>query len=151
MRGVLVTEVEHLEQISDRRAVAGYVWIVAIRDRISQVVAAARGHRRQHPITLDKLQNRNVVIIRMDYPAAGRERGNNDKWDARSITEEVQRLDVAGVVVAAAFIEGDEHRRLPREFPIGVEPVEENLQHRFEEIDLGTGWMPVEHAVGFDK
>ena len=36
--------------------------------------------------------------------------------NARAIAEEVERLNITGIVVAAAFVEGDEDRRvLPRE------------------------------------
>src|SRR5947209_8694458 len=46
---VMIVEVEHLEQVSDGRAVAGHIRIMLMPDRVWQVVAAARRERLETP------------------------------------------------------------------------------------------------------
>ena len=49
---------------------------------------------------------------------------DDDERNAGSVTEEVQRLNVAGVVIAAALVEGDDERRFDEEFrPCGEKNV----------------------------
>ena len=62
------------------------------------------------PVPLDELQDRNVVgVFVRDVAGLGVLR-NHDQRNARAVAEEIQRLHIAGVIVAAAFVEGDEDR-----------------------------------------
>ncbi len=54
---------------------------------------------------------RNVVRVLVVDMAALRERRDDDQRNAGAVTEEVQGLNVAGVEVAAAFVEGDEDQQ----------------------------------------
>ena len=55
-----------------------------------------------------------MVRISVRDMAARGKLGDHEQRDARAVAEEVQRLNVPGVVVAAAFIVGDEdHGVLP--------------------------------------
>jgi len=52
--------------------------------------------------------------------AAAAVRGNHDERNTGSLTEEIERLDVARVIVAAAFIHGDEDRGALPEFLVAL-------------------------------
>ena len=52
-----------------------------------------------------------MVVVGVVDIAFLRERRHGDERNARAVAEEVEQLDVAGVVEAAAFIGGDEDRR----------------------------------------
>jgi hypothetical protein len=102
---VVFAEIKQVEEVADRRIVPRNIGIVVIGLRVRQVVSAAIGQRLQVPVALDELQNRDVVDVGVaDVPAA-REVRDDDQRNARPVTEKIDRLDIAGVVVAAAFIE----------------------------------------------
>src|SRR5262245_29557336 len=67
-------EVEHIEQVTDRRHVGRDIGIVGGHDRVRQIVAAAAGERIQSPISLDEFQDRSVVAVAVSDPAATGER-----------------------------------------------------------------------------
>src|SRR5215510_8599090 len=92
---VMAIEIEHLEQISDGGAVAGHIGIVLMRDRVGEVIAAARRERPETPIALDELQDRDMVIVGVHHAAAAREGRDHDERDTRAVAEEIERLDVA--------------------------------------------------------
>src|ERR1700683_604062 len=99
-------EVERVKQVIKSRAVRWNVGVVGGGDRIREVVAAAVGQRRQSPVALDELDDRNVIRIRVANVSTHRIRRNDQQGNARAITKEIHRLDVAGVVIAAAFVKG---------------------------------------------
>src|ERR1700729_1348603 len=66
-----VVEVERVEQVVECRAVGRHVRIVLRRLWIWKVVAAAVCERLQAPVTLDELQQRNVVAIVVKDFSAG--------------------------------------------------------------------------------
>src|SRR5579863_221186 len=91
----VVIEIEHVEEIADGRAVDGNVGIVPSAVRVREVVTAAAGERIQAPVSLDELQDRDVVgIAVVDVPATG-EVGDDHQRNAWSVAEEIERLDVA--------------------------------------------------------
>jgi len=51
------------------------------------------------------------ATLRAIHLAARRERGYREKRIAGAVVEEVDRLNVSGIVAASAFVEGDEDRR----------------------------------------
>ena len=79
---------------------------------VGKIVPAARADGANFPVPLDEFVDGDVVSIVVVNNAAGRILGNHQQWDARAVAEKVQRLHVAGVIVAAAFAEGDEDRRI---------------------------------------
>src|SRR5215471_9500976 len=87
-------ELEHVEQVADRRTVKRYVGVVSRRNRVWEVVSTALGEGFQVPIPLDEFQDRNVVGIGVIDVPASRERRNDDERNPRTIAEEIQRLDV---------------------------------------------------------
>src|SRR5271169_3635486 len=91
-----LVEVKQLEQVADGRAVHGDVRILAFRDRIGEVVAAAEGDRFQFPVPLDEFEDGNVIRVVVRDVSAGGVLGHNDARDARAVAEEVQRLHVTG-------------------------------------------------------
>ena len=63
--------------------------------------------------------------------------GYNDERNASSISEEVDGLDVARVVVSAALIEGDEDGGVVPERRVRLDLVDDLLDEAFEEIEFG--------------
>ena len=104
-----ILEVEHVEQVAESRHVVRNVGIGLVKLGIRQNVAAAAGKRAMTPIALDEFYQRSVVAIGMLDVAALGERRNGNERDAQTITEEVQHLNETAVVIAAAFIHGDEN------------------------------------------
>ena len=60
----------------------------------------------------------------------GKGRNRNER-NTGAVAEEVNRLDIAGIVVAAAFIEGDEDRRRRPELRIALYPIDQALDKFF--------------------
>src|SRR5215472_15288525 len=85
----LATEVEHVEQIADGRAVPWYIGVVSIGARVRQIVAAAAGQWLETPIPFDKLQDRDVIIVAVHHMSARRIGRHYDEWDARSVAKEI--------------------------------------------------------------
>src|ERR1700723_1796801 len=101
-------EGEQLEQVADSRAVGGHVYVATGSDRVGEVVAAAVGYRRQVPVPLDELEHGNVIRVVVGDDATLGVGRDDDHRDAGAISEEVDGLNVTGVIVTAAFVEGDE-------------------------------------------
>src|SRR6185437_13181529 len=99
---------------------------------VGEVVAAARRERLQLPVPLDEFEDRDMVIIGvLDMAAAGKGRHGNH-GDARAIAEEIQDLDLAAVIIAAALIGGDEQRRARPELRMRLELGDEVAQEALE-------------------
>jgi nitrite reductase/ring-hydroxylating ferredoxin subunit len=90
-------EVEHVEQIADRRHVARYIQVVVVRHRTGQPIAAAGGGRLETP-ALDEFQHRGLIAVGVDDNDAGRERRDHHERDPRSVTEEIEPLNEARIV-----------------------------------------------------
>src|SRR5215469_18617733 len=99
-----MSELEQIEQIADGRAVLRHIRIVLVRMGVREVVSAPRSQGLKVPVALDELQDRDVVGVCVADVAALGEGRNHDHRDARPIAEEVERLDVAGVIEAAALV-----------------------------------------------
>src|SRR4030088_1197100 len=144
----VVTKVEQVRQIADcwtiqrnvRAALAGY--------RVGEIVPATSRQRSQSPVGLDELQDRGVICVSVrDVPGFG-VLGNHERGYPGAVTKVVERLNVAGVVVAAALVEGDDDRgTLPQVF-VGLDAVNDFLYEAFEQIKLRRSRVPVEPAVG---
>jgi len=105
-----MSELEHVEQIAEGWAIERHVGIIWVRNRIREIIAAPRRQGLQVPIALDELQNRDVIRIRVVHmPALGKRRDDNQR-DARTVAEEIERLNVTGIVEAAALVQRDDKR-----------------------------------------
>ena len=101
---VVVTEVEKFEQVTDRRTVDRHIWVSPLRLRVGEIVAAAACDGVQIPIPLDEFEDGNVIgIVVRDVPPCGVGR-HNDQRNPRAVAEEVQRLNITGIIIAAAFV-----------------------------------------------
>ena len=66
MRILPMVEIEHVEEVADRRHIHRYPRILPIHDRIRQVVAAAIRDLAEMPVPLDELQDRHLIVVRVD-------------------------------------------------------------------------------------
>src|SRR5579862_184263 len=103
-----MSKLEHVEQIAEGRAVERHVGIVLLDSRIREVIPAPLSERFQLPIALDEFQNRDVIGIRVVYMPALRKRRDDDQRDARTVAEEIERLNVTRIVKSAALIHRDD-------------------------------------------
>src|SRR6267378_43111 len=139
----MTPEVEEAEQIVDGRAVVGDKRVVRIGYGIGKVVAAAVSDSAETPIAFDKFENGDMVAIVVGNMATTAVGGYHDQWDARAITEEIEVLDIAGVIVTAAFIDSDEDRSALPEFLVALNGVDDFLDEALEQVKFGRGRMAV--------
>jgi len=105
-----MSELEHVEQIAEGWAIERHVGIIGVRNRIREIIAAPRRQGLQVPIALDEFQNRDVIgVCVVHMPALGKRRDDNQR-DARTVAEEIERLNVTGIVEAAALVQRDDKR-----------------------------------------
>src|SRR5579872_4232827 len=97
---LLGAEGEQIEQVADRRSVERYVRIALVDHRIGVIVAAARRDRSKSPVPFDEFQYRNMVGIRVRDVAGGSEGRDHQGGDSGAVAEEIERLDVTGIVIA---------------------------------------------------
>jgi len=139
-----------IRKIANSWAVGRNVGIVCLLDRVRQVVAAAGGDGREAPVLLDELHERDVIAIFMRNVAALGVLGDDDQRDAGTIAEEVDWLNVTGVIVSAALIPGDEDGSVGPESRVGLDLVDDLLGEAFEEIELGGRRVTIVEAAGLD-
>jgi hypothetical protein len=94
----VMVELKHIEKIPDGRTIERHVRIIVVGNRVRKIVPAAIGQRLQIPIPLDELQDRDVIGVGVADMAALRKARYNDERDAGAVAEEVERLDVSGVI-----------------------------------------------------
>ena len=82
---------------------------------------------------------RNAALLRV-----GR---NHHQRNARAVSEEVQRIHVAGVIVATAFVDGHENRRALPEFGVRLHRFHDLLHKPFEQVPLRRSGVPVHPAA----
>src|SRR5215470_16475423 len=88
-----------------------------------------------------------MIIIGVIHPATTGEWRNHDRRNPRTIAEEIERLEEAGIPVAAAFIEGDQESSLCEQIRMRAEPIENLVNHAFEIDKLGGSGMAVHEAI----
>ena len=143
-------KLEFTRKIANSWAIGRDIRIGFLLDRVRQVVAAASGDRRQAPVLLDELHERDVIAVLMrDVTALGVLR-DDDQGNACTIAEEVDRLDVARVIVSAALVEGDEDGSVVPKRRVGLDLVDDLLDEAFKEIEFGGRRVTVVHAAGLD-
>src|ERR1700733_4087491 len=141
---------EDIEQIVNCWTVGGYVRIVCFGLRVRVIVTAAAGDGLETPVSLDELNDRNMVAIAVVHVAARGERRDDDQRDTGSVTEEIERLNVAGIVVSTAFVEGDEHCRARPKSRVSLQLVYDVLHEAFEQIQFRGRRMAVGEPARFD-
>ena len=148
---VVTAEIEQVEEVADGRRVERHIRIVFANDRVGKVVAAAVRDRAQLPVAFDELEDGDVVGVVVRNVSRLGVRRDDDQRDARAVAEEVERLHVAGVIVTAAFIEGDQDGGVFPEIRIGLNGVDDFLCEAFEEVELRRSGMAVNIAAGLDE
>src|SRR4030088_1052995 len=140
----VVTKVEQVRQIADRWTIQRNVRVALAGYRVGEIVPAASRQRRQSPVGLDELQDRRVVSIGVrDMPGLGVLR-NHERGYPGAVTKVVERLNVAGVVVTAALVEGDDDGgTLPQVF-VGLDAVHDFLYEALKQIELRRSRVPVQ-------
>src|ERR1700730_17223540 len=101
-------KVEQIHQVADRWAIQWNVGVLRAGYGIGKIVPAAGCQRSQSPVGLDELQDRSMVCVGVrDMPGPGVRR-NHQRGYPGAVTKVVERLNVAGVVVTSALVEGDD-------------------------------------------
>ncbi len=90
-----------------------------------------------------------VRVVVKDAATRGVRRDDNER-DAGAVAEEVDRLHVAGVVVAAAFVEGDEDGGVLPQSRVGLDFIDDLLGEAFEQVELRGGRVSVDEAARLD-
>ena len=75
----------------------------------------------------------------------------HDERNARSVAEEIQGLDIAGIVETAALVHGYESGRLGEQRLVGIEVIDDFHDHALEEIKLRRRRMAIEQTIGLDE
>src|SRR6266481_1993436 len=133
-----VAEIEQVEQVANGRHVGWHVRIVIVKPRIGQIVAAAVAERGiEHPVPFNELNERGVLGVDVaDMTALGEGR-NGDDGNARACAEEIDWLDKAGVVVAAALVHGDEDGGLRPLVRVALRELDDVSGEGFQQAPLG--------------
>src|SRR5215471_15011509 len=98
------SKLKEIREVPDRGPIQRYIGLGGGRHGDRQIVAAARGEWLQGPVHLDEFQDRRMVVRGMiDETGLGEARDREER-DPRAVAEEIQDLDVAGIVIAAAFV-----------------------------------------------
>src|SRR5580704_3483219 len=147
---MVMVELKHIEKIPDGRTIERHVGIVVVGNRVREIVPAAMSQRFQIPISLDELQDRDVIGVGVADMTALRKARHDDERNPRTVAEEVERLDVSGDIEAASLIESDEQCGLVHQFGIGLEMINNVLDHSLKQVNLGRRWVTVEQGVRLD-
>src|SRR5258707_15176786 len=104
----VLTKGEQVHQVPDGWTIQRNVGVVLADDRIREIVPAASRQRSKFPIGLDELQDRSVVGVGVrDMSGLGMRRDHQRGYPG-TVAKVVERLNVAGVVVTAALVEGND-------------------------------------------
>ncbi len=102
---------------------SGTYGLAGLTTGFGHVVPAAGGHRTETPVPLDKLEDGDVIrIVVRDVSRFGVGRHHHQR-NARAVAEIVERLNITRVVIAAAFVEGNDNRRIAPEQRVGLHRV----------------------------
>src|SRR5215510_11675657 len=102
------------------------------------------------PVPFNELHDRSMVSISVADMAASGEGRHDDQRDARPNAEEIDRLHETGVIVTATFIKGNDECGLFRQFRMPLQAVQNAINQRFKNVELGTGRMSITKAVWFE-
>ena len=89
--------------------------------RVGKIVQASTRQGTQMPVLLDEFDQGDMVVIGViDKPSPGKGR-NDNQGNPRPVSEKGEGLDIAGVVIAPSFIEGDEDRGVFPDFRMALD------------------------------
>src|ERR1700674_5005864 len=71
--------------------------------------------------------------------------------DASAVAQEVERLDIPRVIVAAAFVERDEDGSALPEILVALDAVNDLFDEAFEKIELGRCGVAINPSARLDK
>src|SRR5260370_6724081 len=143
----VLTKGEQVHQVPDGWTIQRNVRIVLADDRIGEIVPAASRHRSQFPIGFDELQDRSVVGVGVrDMSGLGMRRDYQRGYPG-TVAKVVERLNVAGVVVTAALVEGNDDGCALPQFPVGLDAVHDFLYEALKQIELRGSRVSGEPAV----
>ncbi len=91
-----------------------------------------------------------MVGVAVAHVSALSEWGDDDQGNPRSVSKEVERLYIAGVIVSAPFVEGDEDRSALPSFRTGLDGINNLLGEAFENIQLRRRGMSVSRPTWLD-
>src|ERR1700739_2365614 len=149
---VLKLELQQVEQVSyggtvDRGVLADRRVVFWIRE----VVPAAIGQGRESPVPFDELDDRDVIGVVVRNVTGFGEPRNHQQGDARAIAEVIERLNVTGVIVTAAFVKGDEDRGALPQLGIRLNTVDDLFHETFKEIEFGRRRVTIHPSAGLDE
>src|SRR5215469_16671716 len=75
------------------------------------------------------------------------ERRNSEQGNAWAVAEEIERLDVAGVVVTSAFVHRDEQDGGGKKLLVGGQVVDDFLDHALKEVLFRGRRVAVQQTV----
>src|ERR1700722_13914062 len=99
-------------------------------------------------IALDELSDRDMVAIQVIHVATLGVGRDDQQRNTGSVAEEVYRLNVARVVVTAAFVLSDEDRGAGPDFRLRLHSVDDVLDEAFEQFELRRRGMTVGRPAG---
>src|SRR5258708_35165554 len=101
----------------------------------------------EHPVSFDELDERRMLVIDVADMATCREGRNGDHRNAWTCPEEVNRLDEARVIVAAALVHGDKNRGFGPLFPVASREFNDVLSEGLEQTPFRGSGMAVHQTV----
>src|SRR5205807_9175838 len=72
---------------------------------------------------------------------------DDDERDARSITEKVEWLHVARVIITAAFVKRDDEGCVFGKLGMCLKSIEDTFDERFKNLELGACGMAIAEAI----
>src|SRR5208282_6712727 len=73
------------------------------------------------PVAFDELEYRHVIVVGMVDIALSRKRRHDDQGNAGAVTEKIEDLNVAAVVITAALVGCNQDRRFAPDDGIGLD------------------------------
>src|SRR5882757_4647209 len=141
-------EIEQVEEVTNGRHVGRHVRIVIVKLGIGQIVAAAVAERCiEHPVPFNELNEGGMLGVDVADMTAPREGRNSDHRNARPGAEEIDGLDKAGIVVAAALVYSDENGGLGPLLRVALRKLDDVSGEGFEEPPLGRSRVAVQRAI----
>ena len=143
-----VAEIEQVEEVANGTHVGWHVRIVIVKLGIGQIVAAAVAERCiEHPVPFNELNEGGMLGVDVADMTAPREGRNSNHRNARPSAEEIDRLDKAGVVVAAALVYSDEDGGLGPLPWVALRELDDVFSEGLKEPPLGRSRVAVQRAV----
>src|SRR5579872_1965528 len=92
-----------------------------------------------------------MVVVGVDHASAARERRDHEQRYARAVAEEVERLDEARIVEAAALVPGHDDRGFGKQFRLGLDLIDDVVEQRLKQVQLGGLRVTVDKTARFDE